>query len=382
MRWRHVVIGLLVACLAGCGPRLAKAPGWTQVTVGEGHACAIRGGKLYCWGTNMLGELGSALRHDHRSSGLYLPYRRYPTRVAGRGWSHVGAHEEATCGIRHGRLFCWGDGSDLSRLFGVDGDMFRHPRRVGKRSDWRTALPTDDGVCALQRDGALFCQGASGLDGLDTMNQLGLSVGWSMIDAGFLTNGGILRGRPWVWGEDARRREPRTSVAEIPGAGPWRGIALGDGYGCGIRRGELYCWGTNRYGELGDGTTTDRDEPIRVGKSAGWTDVAAGGSTTCGIDGGTLYCWGVAAWGKPRTIEEPSATTFFTTPQLADPRRDWSAIEVSNWIACGLRGGGRLACRTQPMFGIGVDGKPIDPTAAAPRPFVTPGTHKYEFLDL
>src|SRR5690606_13354102 len=58
---------------------------------------------------------------------------------------------------------------------------------------------------------------------------------------------------------------------------------------------ELYCWGANADGQLGDGTTTDRSTPVAVQAPAGvmLSGVVAGGWHTCahGSDG-KLYCWG------------------------------------------------------------------------------------------
>jgi alpha-tubulin suppressor-like RCC1 family protein len=62
--------------------------------------------------------------------------------------------------------------------------------------------------------------------------------------------------------------------------------------------GAAYCWGYNAYGQLGDGTTTDRLVPTQVvgghafvGVSAAWTVPFFG--HTCGVTtSGTVYCWG------------------------------------------------------------------------------------------
>jgi len=64
--------------------------------------------------------------------------------------------------------------------------------------------------------------------------------------------------------------------------------ALGD-------NGKVYCWGSNANGQLGDGTTTQRNLPAEVLAPAGvtFTNLAAGMRHTCasGSDGKT-YCWG------------------------------------------------------------------------------------------
>ena len=54
-------------------------------------------------------------------------------------------------------------------------------------------------------------------------------------------------------------------------------LETGLGYGC-VRNqaGETWCWGRNQYGNLGDGSTTDRAEPVRVRTDVVFVDVAAG----------------------------------------------------------------------------------------------------------
>ena len=61
----------------------------------------------------------------------------------------------------------------------------------------------------------------------------------------------------------------------------------------GIRLGgELYCWGSNGYGQLGDGGFVTRTAPRRIGTFADWTAIFSGGRHTCALRSGTLYCWG------------------------------------------------------------------------------------------
>ncbi len=47
----------------------------------------------------------------------------------------------------------------------------------------------------------------------------------------------------------------------------WSRVDGGFGYTCALRIGLLYCWGDNFYGQLGDGTTTDRLTPVHIDAS-------------------------------------------------------------------------------------------------------------------
>ena len=60
------------------------------------------------------------------------------------------------------------------------------------------------------------------------------------------------------------------------------------------------CWGTNAFGYLGDGTTTNRTIPTNVvGLATGVAGISAGGRHTCAstLVGG-LKCWGLNSNGE------------------------------------------------------------------------------------
>ena len=45
----------------------------------------------------------------------------------------------------------------------------------------------------------------------------------------------------------------------------WRSVSAGSSHTVAIRAdGSLWAWGNNDYGQLGDGTTTDRYSPVRI----------------------------------------------------------------------------------------------------------------------
>jgi len=64
--------------------------------------------------------------------------------------------------------------------------------------------------------------------------------------------------------------------------------------GCAIRAdGSAWCWGDNDSGELGDGTKTDRQRPVRVQGISDVAGISCGHSHVCAwLEDGTLWCWG------------------------------------------------------------------------------------------
>lgn len=97
----------------------------------------------------------------------------------------------------------------------------------------------------------------------------------------------------------------------IPDAGSaapelrFRQIAAAGMHTCGLSEsGSVYCWGSNYLGQLGDGTTTDRDRPTAVVQGEGLkrgrvTALAAGMTHTCAVtDERRLFCWGYNQAGR------------------------------------------------------------------------------------
>ena len=100
---------------------------------------------------------------------------------------------------------------------------------------------------------------------------------------------------------DVTRQQPQA--ASMEGAAGTLAMDVGDTHGCVIRTdGQLFCWGVNGRGQLGDGTTTPQTSmalatAVNFGTGVAArivpVEVAAGGDHTCArLSDGRVFCWG------------------------------------------------------------------------------------------
>ena len=82
------------------------------------------------------------------------------------------------------------------------------------------------------------------------------------------------------------------------------GLQIGEtvgGHVCAVGSESVWCWGANDRGQLGDGTTEDRSMPVRVeGLPASEYYLLACGGERAGVltADGVLWCWGDNRWGQ------------------------------------------------------------------------------------
>lgn len=80
-------------------------------------------------------------------------------------------------------------------------------------------------------------------------------------------------------------------------------IAVGQQFACSISSNEVYCWGRNDNGQLGNGSYEHSSIPVKVDHSTGLagktlTHIVSTTHTTCVVASGDVYCWGRSSHGQ------------------------------------------------------------------------------------
>ena len=134
----------------------------------------------------------------------------------------------------------------------------------------------------------------------------------------------------------------RDAPGPVAGGLAFQSISIGHGHGCGVTAdGAIHCWGRNGYGELGDGSTTNRAEPVAVAGDLTFASVAAGTNHTCALTAdGEAYCWGLSSSGQLGVAAGSSSATPVRVP--ADTRFESIAAGIDH--TCALASNGRATC--------------------------------------
>ncbi|MEV5002518.1 RCC1 domain-containing protein [Nocardioides sp. LML1-1-1.1] len=134
-----------------------------------------------------------------------------------------------------------------------------------------------------------------------------------------------------------------ATPTQVGAASDWVEVSSGGdsqwAHTCGIRADRsLWCWGSNRDGELGNANGGTEDVPVRAGAGRNWATVSSGFSHTCGVTtDGELWCWGGGSFGQ---LGRPGGSA----PAQVGVRSDWTSVSASYTHTCATTTGGELWC--------------------------------------
>jgi alpha-tubulin suppressor-like RCC1 family protein len=304
-------------------------------------------GTLWVWGANNFGQYGNGVTGFNSS--------RLPQQVGtDNNWESVSSGNGYVFAIKtNGTLWSWGWGS--GGALGNGSNTTRNiPLQIGTSTDWKSVYSGNGCTYAIKDNNTLWSTGISPNlgDGSSTSRNTfqQVSGNWTKGHGGYFCNyalnqSGVLYG----CGDTSLGlgiSGPATilnSLTAIGSINDWTKITSSDGCGWAVRSngnvytfgkynfgggqvtnatptiyaainnvkeisastygqyvlfikndGTLWAVGKNNFGQLGDGTTTDRNTPVQIGSDTNWENVVAGyDNSMARKTNGEVYVWGL-----------------------------------------------------------------------------------------
>jgi len=305
-----------------------------RISGGFLHTCGTtQSGHVACWGTNNYGELGDSTVFT----------ASIPVLVASdSNLSAVSAGGSHTCALNASGLpMCWG--ANWSAQLGrgtVDGVPHSAPSAVASSFTFARLETGDRHACGLTEVGAAYCWGG-GFSG-----QLGNG------DQTFICQ--------------AVQEACNTLPEAVLGGLAFSTITAGDEHTCALLQdGTAYCWGDDRFGQLGDSAWTPRSDPAQVVGGHAFTTIAAGARHSCALDAlGAAYCWGNNVVGQLGADADSSSSV----PLAVNGGVVFLKLDVGGFHTCGIDTGGSAYCwggNNYGQLGIGTTDDAAEPLPVA-----------------
>jgi alpha-tubulin suppressor-like RCC1 family protein len=299
--------------------------GVTSIVSGAHHKCVLKSGQVYCWGSNQYGQLGIGSTNPALT----------PTPVVGleSGVRAIAAGSFHTCAALDHAVACWGrnESGQLGDLTTLDNPF---PVAVHLKGKITGIAGGATHSCAIA-DGMLWCWGKNESGQLGTPDKLDSTVPVKVssigndvrfISAGRSSSCAAGPGYLKCWGfrgisnqgQNTKQTNETTVPYSVQVPGEITALSSQQYHSCAIADGEVYCWGYNYQGQVGDTSHDNRWTPSHVSGLPGKVaDVAAGESHTCAaMITGAIYCWGDNYFGELGN----GATSQQVTPVLVIPR--------------------------------------------------------------
>jgi len=256
---------------------------WSDVGVGEGQTCGVYVGHVACWGVNDEFSLGNGPGANQPSPREVILPRSATSVVTGEEWA---------CALGTDSLpYCWG-GSVTGFL--IRPTVFPNQKYVALFAGYKT-------LCGLGPDSLAYC----GYPQTSGQPLVSSSVRFTKLTVGYDHVCGLaVDSTAYCWGRNNwgqlgdSTRTARVSIAPVAGAHKFVDLAAGYYFTCGVEAGSGagYCWGISFPAPAMNPPFSTTPQPVPGGFV--FTHITAGVSFACGLASGKAYCWGANDYGQ------------------------------------------------------------------------------------
>ncbi len=279
------------------------------ISAGYDHSLALKNGTVYAWGKNDYGQLGDGGRSSSRVPVQVANLHNVIAISAGSG--HSLALTEG------GIVYAWGR-NDHGQLGNGGRVNSRVPFQVADLNNVIAISAGGYDSLALTEDGTVYVWGNNvprgqvggssnvpvQVQGLSNITAISTGGNHSLV----LTEGGLVYA--WGFNEYGQLGNGLSSTSHVPvqvqgsdGDGALSGIvaiSVGRQHSLALaENGDVYAWGYNEYGQLGNNSITDSYLPVRVPGLTGIKVISTKKHHSLAMSNdGSVYAWGDNEYGQ------------------------------------------------------------------------------------
>lgn len=295
-----------------------------DIACGAQHSHAVSSdGKIFSWGRGFEGQMGNGTSGAGATNNATPVMATDSGALAGKVVTSVKVNSNSSVALANGQIYIWGAGATPSpQLLPTTGSTI-----TGKTVTAIAAGSTH--IIALTQDNKLYGYGSNGSGQLGNGGAAG-SPPLEVVMSGVLAGKTIVaiaagaahslalddQGQMYSWGTNGNGALGNGGVgasSNVPVlvdqsniVGPVTAIAAANGHSLCVAGGKVYAWGFGLFGRLGTGNAGDQNKPVAVSTPAGnpmagktIVEILCGNAHSAArSDDGFIFAWGQGSSGQ------------------------------------------------------------------------------------